>query len=259
MENLTLLDANKPEKIKEAINILLAYFNRAQEIPTITKQTLGLGNVDNTSDMDKPVSNVQKSYIDAQDAKAVKLSSETKQVIDSDIELADGKKLLITRGNGTSVNTMNVQNSDGFESFDVGNENLAIRLFHCLIDINGINVGRNPKVVVKDENGNRTTENLAYKSDIQAAIAELINSAPETLNTLNELALAITGNTSLINTLNAAISNKVTKEDGKVLSSNDYSDQDKAKVQEIVTATEITSMISSAIEAAIGAAIGGEY
>lgn len=255
MEQITLLEANKPEKLQEAINILLAYFNRAQEIPTITKQTLGLENVDNTSDANKPVSIAQKAYADLLDAKNVKLSSATKQVLDSDIELADGKKFSVTRGNGASADVMHVQNSDGFESVDFGNENLALRLLHCLIDINGINVGRNPKIVVKDADGNKTTELLAYKSDIQAAIAELINSAPETLDTLNEIATAITGNKNLIETLNSAIANKVSKEDGKTLSTNDYTDADKAKVQEILTSTEISQMIDNAI----GAAVGGEY
>lgn len=255
MEQITLLEANKPEKLQEAINILLAYFNRAQEIPTITKQTLGLENVDNTSDANKPVSIAQKAYIDSLDAKNVKLTSETKQSLNSDIELADGKKFSATRGNGSSADVIHLQNSDGFESIDFGDEDLALRLFHCLIDINGINVGKNPKVVVKDGNGTKTTEILAYKSDIQAAIAELISSAPETLDTLNEIATAITGNKNLIEALNEAIANKVPKEDGKTLSSNDYTDADKEKVQGILTSAQISQMIDDAI----GVAVGGEY
>lgn len=259
MEILSLLDANKPEKVKAALNKLIAYFNQAIEIPNITKESLGLDMVDNTRDLDKPLSVNQQEYIDRQNAKDVKLESSTKQIIDSDIEIANGKKLLATRGDGSSIEWNNIQNNEGFESLDLGNEDLALRLFHSLIDINGVNVGRNPKVVIKDDSGVKSVENIAYKSDIQAAIAELINSAPETLDTLNEIAAAITGNTSLIETLNSAIANKVSKEDGKGLSSNDYTDDDKEKVQAILTSSEIQAMIDASIENAVTSALGGSY
>lgn len=259
MEILSLLDANKPEKVKAALNQLIAYFNRAAEIPNITKESLGLDMVDNTRDLDKPLSVAQQEYIDRQNVKDVKLVSDTKQIINSDIEIANGKKLFATRGDGSSVEWNNIQNDEGFESLDLGNEDLALRLFHSLIDINGINVGRNPKVVIKDDNGVKSVENIAYKSDIQAAIAELINSAPETLDTLNEIATAITGNKSLIESINAAIANKVSKEDGKGLSANDYTDEDKAKVQEVLTSVQIQTMIDNSIENAVTRALGGSY
>ena len=64
MESLSLIDANKPEKVKKVLNEVVTYINQAEEIPNITKESLGLGNVDNTSDLNKPVSIAQQEAID---------------------------------------------------------------------------------------------------------------------------------------------------------------------------------------------------
>jgi len=50
--------------------------------------------------------------------------------------------------------------------------------------------------------------NTYTKTEVDTKIASLIDSAPETLNTLNELAVAVQENDSLIDTLNSAIGTK---------------------------------------------------
>lgn len=57
---------------------------------------------------------------------------------------------------------------------------------------------------------------------INEKIAALVDSAPSTLDTLKEIATAITTNQGVIEQLNAAIGNKVDKVDGKGLSTNDF-------------------------------------
>lgn len=69
---------------------------------------------------------------------------------------------------------------------------------------------------------------LATVSDIDTAISNLIDGAPETLDTLNELAQALKDNQDVVDVLNDAIANKVDKIEGKGLSTNDYTDADKA-------------------------------
>lgn len=71
---------------------------------------------------------------------------------------------------------------------------------------------------------------LAPKSYVDGKVADLVNSAPETLDTLGELATAITEHKEVTDALDAAITQKVDKENGKGLSTNDYTDADKAKV-----------------------------
>lgn len=71
---------------------------------------------------------------------------------------------------------------------------------------------------------------LAPKSYVDGKVADLVNSAPATLDTLGELATAITEHKEVTDALDAAITQKVDKETGKGLSTNDYTDADKAKL-----------------------------
>lgn len=64
-------------------------------------------------------------------------------------------------------------------------------------------------------------------------IAELIDSAPESLDTLKELADAINSNEEMVVLLNKAIWNKVDKIEGKGLSTNDYTTEEKMKLSHI--------------------------
>ena len=56
-----------------------------------------------------------------------------------------------------------------------------------------------------------SVEGLASESYVNTKIADLVNSAPETLDTLGELATALEENKDLVNTLNSAITNKQDK------------------------------------------------
>lgn len=64
-------------------------------------------------------------------------------------------------------------------------------------------------------------------------VADLIDGAPEAMNTLNEIVSAFTEHQEISNTLNAAIGKKVDKVDGKQLSSNDFTDEEKTKLRTI--------------------------
>ena len=63
-----------------------------------------------------------------------------------------------------------------------------------------------------------------------AKIADLINGAPTTLDTLKEIADVITENKSVVEALDSAIGNKVDKVSGKGLSTNDYTTTEKNKL-----------------------------
>lgn len=77
-------------------------------------------------------------------------------------------------------------------------------------------------------------------SKISAAIDELIGGAPETYDTLKEIADYIASHKDVSDALNTAIGGKVDKEEGKGLSANDFTDALKAKLEgmESVTAEE---------------------
>lgn len=68
------------------------------------------------------------------------------------------------------------------------------------------------------------------KAYTDSAIKNLVGSAPDTLDTIYELAAALQDNKSLIDTLNNAIAQKVDKVTGKGLSTNDFTNDLKTKL-----------------------------
>ena len=83
-----------------------------------------------------------------------------------------------------------------------------------------------PKAPTPDDDSNSTQ--IATTAFVKSVVNELINGAPETLDTLKELADAIEDNKDVVDALNDAINKKVDKEDGKGLSSNDFTDNYKS-------------------------------
>lgn len=71
MGDLNDLKTEHKDKAVNAINevweMITVHMNRTDNPHNVTKAQVGLGNCDNTADIDKPVSNPQKTYIDAQD------------------------------------------------------------------------------------------------------------------------------------------------------------------------------------------------
>ena len=76
-------------------------------------------------------------------------------------------------------------------------------------------------------------------------VAGILNAAPEALDTLNELASALGNDPNFSTTVMAEIGKKVNKETGKGLSTNDYTTQDKSKLDKI--ASEATKTVNSSI------------
>lgn len=75
-------------------------------------------------------------------------------------------------------------------------------------------------------------ENVPTKDYIDEKISDLVNSAPETLDTLGEIASALEENEDVISALNSVVSNKVDKVAGKGLSTNDFTNEDKTNLEE---------------------------
>lgn len=76
--------------------------------------------------------------------------------------------------------------------------------------------------------------NLATETYVNEKIATMVDSAPETLDTLNELAQALGDDPNFATTVATQIGQKVDKEEGKGLSSNDFTDDYQSKVDTAV-------------------------
>ena len=86
--------------------------------------------------------------------------------------------------------------------------------------------------------GTNTTQ-IATTAFVQTAVSNLVDSAPETLNTLNELSSALGDDPNFATTVATQPGNKVDKVSGKGLSTNDYTTADKTKLGGIATGAEV--------------------
>ena len=89
---------------------------------------------------------------------------------------------------------------------------------------------------------------LASETYVDTKISDVVNSAPETLDTLNELAKALGNDENFSTTVATQIGTKVDKVDGMGLSQENYTTEEKTKLSEIQTITtlEIDIIINNA-------------
>ena len=79
----------------------------------------------------------------------------------------------------------------------------------------------------------------ATTADITTAVTNLINGAPATLDTLKEIADWISNDEVQLTSILTSLANKVDKVTGKGLSTNDYINTDKAKVDNISVTKDV--------------------
>lgn len=98
---------------------------------------------------------------------------------------------------------------------------------------------------------------------ISAAIDELMGGAPETYDTLKEIADYISSHEDVVDALNAAIGGKVDKEEGKGLSANDFTDALKEKLEALeipgVATAEANGLMSKEDKAKLDGLRGVRY
>ena len=197
----------------------------------VSKLQVGLGNADNTSDMDKPVSTAQAAAVKAvqDDVTAHKQDKDNPHTV--------------TKSQVGLGNVPNVATNDQTPSYTaattlaalVSGEKLSVafsKLAKGTTDlISHLANKSNPHGVTKAQIGLGSVDNTADKSKpvstpqqdaIDAAmaqanaytlqkIADLINGAPESMDTLKEVADAIAANEDVMAALNAAIGTKASQ------------------------------------------------
>ena len=82
-------------------------------------------------------------------------------------------------------------------------------------------------------------DGLATETYVNNKVAGIVDSAPATLDTLNELAAALGDDSNFATTVATQIGNKVDKVDGKGLSTNDYTTTEKTKLSGIAEGAEV--------------------
>lgn len=117
-------------------------------------------------------------------------------------------------------------------NFDETKENFEERFELAEADI------KNLSDVVEENKGEETYNPESIKSQsgkaVAQALADLVNSAPETLDTLDELAKALGNDPNFATTIMTLLGKKVDKIEGKVLSSNDFTDGEKQDLADAI-------------------------
>lgn len=96
---------------------------------------------------------------------------------------------------------------------------------------------------------------LPTNTYVDEKIAALVNGSPETLDTLNELATALGSDPNFATTIATQMGNKVDKVDGKGLSTNDYTTEDKNKLAGIEAGANKTTIANNLTTTAAGSAL----
>lgn len=280
---------------------------------SISKANIGLGNVDNTSDADKPVSTATQTALDKKvdkvsgkglstndytTAEKNKLSGIASNANNYSLPVASttalggvksGTDITIDTSGNVSVNDDShnhiISNVDGLQTAldnKVAKEtgkglstndltatlksNYDAAYTHSTSAHAPSNAERNTIVGVQ-QNGTDLTINsstrkvnvtvptktsdltndsgyltehqslsgLATESYVDTKVAGIVNSAPETLDTLNELAEALGNDPNFATTMATELGKKVDKVTGKGLSTNDYTTTEKSKLAGIAT------------------------
>ena len=195
----------------------------------ITAANIGLGNVNNTSDANKPVSTAQQSAIDSASASALSSARTYADGLNTAMDtrmdsvetklsgIADGANKTVVDSSLSSTSTNPVQNKVVNSALDgkvPTSRTVNGKALSSNISLTASDVGA-------DASGTAQTKADAAlasaKSYTDQEIAELINSAPTTLDTLGEIATAMQENADVVEALEKAIG---TKADASTLTSH---------------------------------------
>ncbi|NCA68219.1 MAG: hypothetical protein EOM87_09185, partial [Clostridia bacterium] len=88
----------------------------------------------------------------------------------------------------TAEPLISIKNEGGYEAVKLGSNKIPLKLQHSMLDIAETEVSKNPKIIIKDTNGNNTEDNLALLSDIEELRSD-IEDALEDAGPENEITL----------------------------------------------------------------------
>lgn len=185
---------------------------------SISKANIGLGNVDNTSDANKPISTTQKKALDG---KVDKITGKGLSTNDLTAALKSNYDAAYTH----STSTHAPSNAE---------KNIIVGIQKNGTDVSVNSSTRKVNIIVPTKTSDITNDSgFATETYVDTKVAGVVNSAPETLDTLNELAEALGNDPNFATTMATELGKKVDKVTGKGLSTNDYTTTEKNKLNEI--------------------------
>ena len=90
------------------------------------------------------------------------------------------------------------------------------------------------KLIILNNKLNKKADNNSINDKIYSSFSKLVGEAPETFDTLKEIADYIDKNDEALDIINKLIESKIDKEEGKGLSTNDFTDEFKYKLENFI-------------------------
>lgn len=128
--------------------------------------------------------------------------------------------ILIKRGQAVNIDSANLQEGELAIGFSADKKKISLYAGN----------GAGAVLVNPDAAGDISQALTDANSYTDTKLSELVNGAPEAMDTLKELADAIASNSDVMSALQSSIGNKVDKVSGKGLSTNDYTTAEKTKL-----------------------------
>lgn len=208
-------------------------------LQSVSKEDIGLGNVDNTSDMDKPVSN----------ATQIALKGKANAIHSHNISDITNLQTTLSEKASTDVVTkyknglMDYNDKNKLDGIEENSNNYIHPKTHPATMIEEDN---EHKFVTSDEKDVWNSKETITGSQVKATealnnaksytdnkVANLVGSAPDALNTLEELATAIQDNEDAYDGLLTTIGGKASKDIATTTSNGLMSFEDKVKLDNV--------------------------
>lgn len=167
------------------------------------KTNLGIENVDNTADINKPVSGPQQTALDLKTDKSIVITT---------------AGLAVGGGDLSTNRTINVPEASQVNAQE-GADATQVMTPRRVTDHFDARVNASLRTPIKDSAtiaAFLTALSVYSKTEVDAAIAALVDSAPDAINTLNELAAALGDDPNFATTMTNALAGKLSSADGAV-------------------------------------------
>ena len=205
-------------------------------VPTKTSDLTNDSNFATTTDLDAKVDKVT--------GKGLSTNDYTTAEKDKLAVIEDGANKTVVDNDLNSTSTNPVENKTIYDQFIRMRSAIIKRVPNsrsingkALIDditLSASDVGALPNTTVIP-----SIDGLATETYVDNKVAGIVDSAPATLDTLNELAAALGDDPNFATTVATQIGTKVDKVDGKGLSTNDYTTTEKTKLSGIAEGAEV--------------------
>lgn len=208
---------------------------------SISKANIGLGNVDNTADTAKPISTAQQKALDGKVDKVTGKGLST-----NDYTTAEKQNVA-----NNTVARHSHSNKDVLDKITgiVTEDNIKNPAhFSDLVDYSGFQAGSQQIIRQIPNKTSQLTNDSGFATEtyVNTKVAGVVNSAPETLDTLNELAEALGNDPNFATTMATELGKKVNAETGKGLSTNDLTATLKSHYDTAYTHSQTTHAPSNA-------------